>query len=90
MGLCTETINCFLKKTASVSIVNTQDLNEEENSESEKSNEKQEKSGFTHDFSCDAFSIIREAQQIRLSAQKNIDFSSSDYSQVVYSPPEII
>lgn len=89
-----ETVEHFSKIIFDNSIILIDDFNTEENSESERSNEKSEKL----DFSDDTFlsnkhhnALIADNIVIgnRGSRQNNI-FSSSDHSREIYSPPKAL
>lgn len=89
-----ETINYFSKvfDGASIAWIDSFDCEEKE---SEKGNEKNEKLNFAEDFYLNHkhFNNTLIAGQLEftsLSSKQNIDFSSSDYSQKVFSPPEIL
>lgn len=89
-----ETISYFSKALGDNSISWLANFDWEENdSESEKSNEKNEKLNFSEDFffNLKHNNIIPGQLDLRCLGHKQyIDFSSSDYSQQVYSPPEIL
>jgi hypothetical protein len=83
-----ETVNYFFKKMNLVLVIDVEDLDcEEKNSESEKATEKFHFINELFDMACLSLNAIDIAGQ---NIPQNIHFSSSDYSQVVYSPPEII
>lgn len=63
---------------------------DEKSEENEKSKEKSEKSDFFDDFYLDNNLISQQIELLRIHSKQNTNFSSSDYSQVVYSPPELI
>jgi len=89
-----ETIKYFSKAFDGVSIVWIDNFDCEEK-ESEKNSEKNEKLNFSEDFYLNHkhFNNTLMAGQLELaslSSNQNIDFSSSDYSQKVYSPPELL
>ena len=68
-----------------------QDCNcEEENSESEKSNDKDEKKDITEYFSFNNNFGLSLSLQVIFHQQSKLSFATSDYSRVVYSPPEFI
>lgn len=88
-----ETIKCFSKTFDGVSIAWIDNFDCEEK-ESEKSSEKNEKLNFSEDFYLNHkhFNNTLIAGQLEagsLGSTQNPDFSSSDYSQKVYSPPEL-
>ena len=67
----------------------------EEPSESEKSTEKNEKLNFDEDFYLNQKHynntlVVGQLDPHLIGSKQNPDFSSSDYSQKVYSPPELI
>lgn len=91
-----ETIKYFSKvfNSDSIAWVDSFDCEEKE-SESEKGSEKNEKLNFSEDFYLNHkhFNNTLIAGQLELSSlssKQNIDFSSSDYSQKVFSPPEML
>lgn len=63
---------------------------EERTAEAEESSEKSEKLKISEYLNSNHHFIIGLIEPSRFSSNQNIDFSSSDYSQVVYSPPEFI
>ena len=91
-----ETIKYFSKAFDGVSIAWIDNFDcEEKESESEKSSEKNEKLNFSEDFYLNhkLFNntlISGQLEAGNLGSNQNIDFSSSDYSQKVYSPPELL
>lgn len=91
-----ETIKYFSKAFDGVPIVWMDDFDcEEKQSETEKSTEKNEKLNFAEDFYLNHKHynntlISGQLESGRLGSKQNPDFSSSDYSQKVYSPPEIV
>ena len=80
----------FLKKLNSyTSVIDNEDMNsDEQDSESEKSNEKTDSKEFAKDFFHYSYTTILLSYGNSLNAEHNINYSSADYSQVVYSPPE--
>ncbi len=91
-----ETIKYFSKvfDGASIAWIDNFDCEEKE-SESEKGNEKNEKLNFAEDFYLNHkhFNNTLIAGQLELkslSSKQSIDFSSSDFSQKVFSPPEML
>lgn len=91
-----ETIKYFSKILGDNSIVCIDDFDcEEKSSESEKSNKKNEKVNFSEDIyfnnkhpNNNLIAAILEPGS--LDSNQNINFSSADYSQQVYSPPEML
>ena len=63
---------------------------DEKSEENEKSKEKSEKSDIFDDFYLDNNLISQQIELLRIHSKQNTNFSSSDYSQVMYSPPELI
>lgn len=89
-----ETIKYFSKTFDGVSITWIDNFDCEEK-ESENGSEKNEKLNFSEDFylSHKHFNNTLIAGQLEagsLGSSQNIDFSSSDYSQKVFSPPEML
>lgn len=91
-----ESIKYFSKGFGDISIACLADFDcEEKNSESEKSNNKNEKLNFAEDlfhknkllYNSLLFGIIQPGSW---GSNQNSNFSSSDYSQQVYSPPEML
>ncbi len=89
-----ETIKYFSKvfDGGSIALIDNFDCEEKE---SEKGNEKNEKLSFLEDFYLNHkhFNntlIAGLLEPTSLSSRQNIDFSSSDFSQKVFSPPEIL
>ncbi|MES2592487.1 MAG: hypothetical protein V4608_11425 [Bacteroidota bacterium] len=82
-----ETISYFTKKITNGIVTDLSDFEGEEDSESEKSDEKEKK-----EFSENLFNLdhCRLASFNHLNYIRSGDFifSTSDYSQTVYSPPE--
>lgn len=62
---------------------------EEKNEGNEKSKEKSEKSDIFDDFYLNNNLISQQIELIRIHSKRNHNFSPSDFSQVVYSPPEM-
>jgi hypothetical protein len=56
--------------------------------ESEKSGEQKEKIEFLGHFNTHSQLTLEQIGLARLTASQNINFSSSDHSQTIYSPPE--
>ncbi len=86
-----ETLRLLHLKINPIAQLDVKDFDcEEKNSESEKSNEKSEKKNCIDDFY--AFSKLNYFHLPRAQKQfhTRINFSSSDYSQVIYSPPEFL
>ena len=87
-----ETIN-FFSKVIATSIAQIDDSScEEKAPESEESekNEKNEKTSFSDDLFLNRSLISAYTELWNLRSKQYINFSSSDYTQVVYSPPEFI
>ena len=91
-----ETLKHFSKTFEKFSIVWVDDFDcGEEPSESEKSTEKNEKLNFDEDFYLNQKHynntlVVGQLDPHLIGSKQNPDFSSSDYSQKVYSPPELI
>ena len=86
-----ETIEYFSKTIGDTSIVWIDDIPcQEKNSESEESNEKNEKLNFSDDSYLNSYLISCHTECGNFCSRQNNNFSSSDYSQVVYSPPEML
>lgn len=62
---------------------------EERNVESEESSEKSEKVKISEYLYSNHIFLLGFVEPSSFSSNQNINFSSSDYSQVVYSPPEL-
>jgi hypothetical protein len=62
---------------------------EESNKESEKTNEKTEKLSYFEDLNSLSDLLSANFSGRKLHQNNRLNFSSSDYSQVVYSPPEL-
>ena len=88
-----ETIQFFSKAIGNTSISRMDNFDcEEKGTEKEDSNEKSEKNektGFSEALYFDSDMISAQLELVRLHSKKNHNFSSSDFSQVVYSPPEL-
>lgn len=86
---CIETLHCIFEKPHSVIAIDIQsDDNEGKNSESEKSDTKEEKFNGDKNFNLTALLELVTCETDYLPIPFLPSFSSSDYSQVVYSPPE--
>ena len=85
-----DSTKCFFKSNVSDFLCDTTDFDaEEKEKETEKSNEKNEKEiYFASHFSTTQLLYFLQ-HTINLELHSRLNFSSSDYSQVVYSPPEI-
>ncbi|MBL0046557.1 MAG: hypothetical protein IPP32_00430 [Bacteroidetes bacterium] len=86
-----ESIRLLHQKINPIALLDVKDFDcEEKNSESEKSNEKTDKKNAIDDFY--AFSKLSyfTLPQTQKQFHNRINFSSSDYSQVIYSPPELL
>lgn len=90
IALCYETIDYCYQSINDQSYCEHHDLDCEENKTESKSSEKTEKEGVFDDlFSDNHFPLV----SIDLEPQKfkfHNRFPSADYSQVIYSPPELI
>lgn len=88
-----EGIQYFSKTIGNTSISRMDNFDcEEKGAEKEDSNEKSEKNektDFSEELYFDSNLISAQLQLVRLHSKKNHNFSSSDFSQVVYSPPEL-
>lgn len=88
-----DTIKLVSKVIGETSVVWVDDFDCEEKSEgnenSKEKNEKNEKSDFFDDFYLDNNLISGQIELLRIHSKQNHNFSSSDFSQVVYSPPEL-
>jgi hypothetical protein len=91
-----EALKYFSKSLGDNSISWVDDSDSEEGkTESEKSKEKNEKFNFSEDFYlnhlCYNNTLIYNLSYLAiLNSQQNPNFSSADYSQKVYSPPELV
>ena len=86
-----ETMEYFSKTIGDTSIAWIDDIScQEKSSESEESNEKNEKKNFSDDSDLNNYPISSHIEPGNFHSKQNSDFSSSDYSQVVYSPPEML
>lgn len=84
-----EAIEYFTEAIGDSPITWVDDLDCEEK-ESKESNEKNEKSEYSDELFLDNSLVSAYIELIGLGTMQNHNFSSSDYSQVVYSPPELI
>ena len=84
-----ETISYFYKKINVLAVLDLKDV-EENNSESEKSNEKTEKSNEFKNLKDLEGLLFSYSEFQKLHIPYQINFSSADFSQVVYSPPEFV
>lgn len=85
-----DTIKLVSKAIGQHAVVWVDDFDCEEKSDGkEKSKEKSEKSDIFDDFYLDNNLISGQIELIRIHSRQNHNFSSSDFSQVVYSPPEL-
>ncbi len=83
-----ETISYFAKKITNGVVSELSDFEgEEDTSESEKSDEK-EKKEFSENLFCSNHYWLVTYSQLNFTRPGNFIFSTADYSQTVYSPPE--
>ena len=86
-----ETVEYFSKTIGDTSIAWVDDIPcQEKSSESEESNEKNEKKNFSDVSDISKYITLSHIELGSIGTKQNNNFSSSDYSQVVYSPPEML
>ncbi len=86
-----ESIHFLYKQFNPIAFLDVSEFDCEENtSESEKSNEKTEKQNYFNDNDAASHLLISCFAGRKSHLHNRINFSSSDYSQVVYSPPEFV
>lgn len=86
---CYETVKCF-STSLGITLCSIEDHCDERNSESKESSEKEENEKSNDDL---YFTHNSPSASLKIKGSKfnqKLNFSSSEYSQVVYSPPEII
>ena len=84
-----ETISCFYQKSNQDFNQLTSDFSgEEKNSDQERPDEKTKKSKYDDDLFFSSELFVSFAESMYSHTHSNLNYSSSAYSQVVYSPPE--